>query len=217
VLGQADETGRRQVRVAVAPRPQADELVARALQDRVRPTALLTSDSLGMIDFLPRMTSHRRGLSSRLSHAGWGLAAALLALNLGVAIWRDVQTTQALQDRVAVQAPRMAQIAAARVELARLRAQASVHAAARIKDEPLRVLAALSRDLPADATLERFAWDGSSARVVGEGREGVDVAAALRRDPLFAEVHASDGEGVPAGSHFDLVLTVAAGTGQSKR
>lgn len=217
VLPQSDETGRRQIRVAVAPRVQAEELIASARRDGVRPTALLTSDSLGMIDFLPKMRSQHGALASRLARAGWGLAAALLVLNVGVAIWRDMQATQALEDQVTVEAPQMVQIVAARRQLAGLQAQAAVQAASRAKDDPLRVLAALSRALPADAALERLAWDGSSVRVVGAAREGVDVAEALRHDPLFADVHAFDNEGATAGSHFDLVLTVAAGPGQPKR
>jgi general secretion pathway protein L len=217
ILAQADETGRRQVRVAVAPRAQTDELLARALRDGIRPTALLVSDGVGLIDFLPKMGRRRSLAASRLALAGWTLVSALLALNLGVAIWRDVQATDALQDRVAVEAPRMAHIAAARNQLARLRAQSAAQAAARIKDDPLRVLAGLSRALPADATVDRLAWDGASVRVVGEARNGVDVAAALRRDPLFTEVHPSDGEGAAAGPQFDLTLTVAAAPGSGKR
>jgi len=217
VLGQADETGRRQIRLAVAPRAQADELLASARRDGIRPTALLTSDSLGMIDFLPKMGGQRGAFASRLSRVGWALALALLALNLGVAIWRDVQATDALQDRVAAEAPEMAHVAAARGELGRLQAQMSVQAASRAKSDPLRVLAALSRALPADATVDRLAWDGSSVRVVGEARDSEDVAAALRREPLFTDVHPSDSEGAPAGPHFDLVLTVAAGPGPPTR
>jgi len=217
IVGQADETGRRQIRVAVAPRVQVDELFARALQDGIRPKALVVSDGVGLIDFLPKMNERRSVAASRLTLAAWALVAALSALNLGVAIWRDVQTTDALQSRVAVEAPRMAHIAAARSELARLRTQAAAQAAARMKDDPLRVLAGLSRALPADASVQRLAWDGSTVRVVGEAQSGVDVAAALRRDPLFTDVHPSDGEGTPSGPQFDLTMTVAAAPGLSKR
>jgi hypothetical protein len=225
VLKPTDPQGRRQIHVAVAPRREVEDIVAKAIQDGVRPKALLARDGLGLIDqglidFLPKMRRQSSLVSRRLRLArltGWALAAALLALNLGVAVWRDVQATQALQDQVSAQAPLMARIKAARGELEQLRFESSHQTGARVKSDPLRVLAALSRSLPAQATVERFAWDGAAARVAGQTQEGVDVGAALRRDPLFADARAADGEQPSSGTHFDIVLTVSPGTGSPKR
>jgi hypothetical protein len=82
--------------------------------------------------------------------------------------------------------------------------------ARREAQQPLRLLATVGGVLPDKAWIQRFEWDGKSARLTGYAAPGVNVVSALKASGLFASVRASRAEAVAAletGRPFDLVLT----------
>ena len=215
VLPGVDAEGRRQVRLAVTPRTQADLFLADAQASGVEATAVVAADDGKIIDFLPVMRG--RGTGTKRGSFVWGMVAMLLASNLAAAIWRDVQATDTLREAVATQEPVVARIEATRRQMRALQQQATEHAIARAKGEPLRVLDALSQALPKEAWAQRLSWDGASVRLVGQQQENVDVIGALRHNPLFTSVHSSDAAAPPSVAGFDVVADVATPTLPKKR
>jgi general secretion pathway protein L len=204
----AEPGGRRHALLAVAPRPQADLAVTEAQAAGIDPVAVIAPNPDGEpFDFLPAMRAAgamggRSGTTTWL----WAAVAVLLALNIGLAIWRDARSLAKLDAMLAVQQPVVDRIH--QLQKAAHENSAQMRREARAAGEPLRVLKALSEGLPQDAWVQRMSWDGASVRIVGLRHEGVDVVAALRREPLFSNVRETDPSSTSEGA-FDVVADVS--------
>jgi hypothetical protein len=112
-------------------------------------------------------------------------------------VWRDVEDVAALADAVAIEgaAARTAIQLAGRVEAEDSRRRALV--ARRTAHDPIALLDALSRSLPAGAWVQRLSDDGSTINLSGYARAGTDPVAALRSSPLFGRVTAGDAGAAP--------------------
>jgi hypothetical protein len=210
IAPKAEGADQRQVRLAVAPRTVADACLELAALEGVEPLALIADTAEGPIDFLPAVRQRNGGgaTTPRLEHPiAWGLVAALLAANVALAVWRDVQATNTIQGLVATQAPVVQRVQLASRRVAQLQADAAAQAGARRRGEPLRILEAASAALPDGAWVQRLSWDGQELRLTGQAKPGVDVLAGLKRAPLLADAHAIDAAStaVPA---FDVAARI---------
>jgi Tfp pilus assembly protein PilN len=77
----------------------------------------------------------------------------------------------------------------------------------RKSNDPLGILAETTRVLPDQIWVQRLSWDGTRLRLAGFKPGTMDVVAALRHSPMFAEVH-STATDMPAqsatGQPFDV-------------
>ncbi|WP_174300548.1 PilN domain-containing protein [Caulobacter sp. S45] len=198
------------LRLAVIPRERADAALAEARAAGLDVAALLAPgrDAAGF-NLLPAVVAAgvRQGADWRKASM-WIAVAALLALNVAVAIWRDVGEVSRLQAQVATQQPVVDRVRRLRHEAQGLRLEAKARMQALADGEPLRVIDALSRALPDEAYAQRLAWDGLSVRLAGTRRNGVDVIAALRREPLFTDVRAIDAAAPSGDPAFDVTAQV---------
>ena len=115
VLERNRETGRQRVLLGILPRASATEILARVRNAGVEPLTLAAQPAGGGLkdashfDFLAVMQdSPDEARAQRRLLLWWGGVAALVAANLFIAIYRDTDKTQALQNAVDVQQGRVA-------------------------------------------------------------------------------------------------------------
>lgn len=144
----------------------------------------------------------------------WAAVAVLVLINIGTAVLRDQQQVDRLQALVDAQAPALG--AVRRIEdrvIGNARLVGALNAR-RAAHQPLRLLATVGGALPEKAWIQRFEWDGKSARLTGYAAPGINVVSALKASGLFASVRASRAETVAeteTGRPFDLVLVPRGG------
>ena len=121
----------------------------------------------------------------------WAVVGLAFLLNLAVLIGLDVQQLDQVRTLVDEhgQTAQTARLLRARVINEAARRQDL--AARRSAQNPLPVLAETARALPDSVWVQRLAWDGARLRIGGYKPGSVDVVAALRRSPMFAEVRSS--------------------------
>ena len=186
VIGRDEAHRRMSVEVAAIPRGAAENLAA-AIARMPRPCLAVYQDppergAVPPVDFLPAL--RRAGLvtgPASTAPALWLIVAFLFALNIGLLVWRDMASVDALAEIAAQQTP--AVNAARRIE-ARIsgfdRQVLSVRKH-RQTGEPLAVLSRVGIALPPGVWLQRFTWADGSLRLAGYRPALTDVSAALRR------------------------------------
>jgi hypothetical protein len=140
----------------------------------------------------------------------WCIAVGLLAINVGLALFRDYRDIADLREIMQSQSQtaQLARQIQKRVVSEQLRRENL--ALLRQRQEPLRVLDILSKSLPDDAAVERFEWDGTSVRLTGYKKGSTDLQSVLGRVPEIASVRSNGSELPPQmelGQPFDLRLT----------
>jgi general secretion pathway protein L len=192
----AGASGARPVLVGVTPRAIADAALADARAVGLEPSALIAAGEAGQtLDFLPAMRrAGALGPGRRTAKLWWAVVAVLLAANVGGGVWRDCRGLAELQAAVAAQRPQVQRVAALRASLLAEAQRRRVLAAALADDEPLRALDAASRALPDAAWVQRAAFTATSIRLAGFHPPGLDVVAALRRDPRFTQVQSASSD-----------------------
>jgi len=203
--------------VAILPRALMARAIGAAELAQLLPTkmVLLPAGAGGVrFDFTP-VAREQGMLPARSSPAlfWWGLVGAAFLLNLVVLIVRDQQSVDRLAALVEAQAPA---VTAARTIATRARQfelNAHLLAGERRSHDALGALGSVSAALPPGAWVQRYAWSGRTVRLTGYKRQGVDVLAALRRDPRFANARSANSDviaEIPAGQPFDVTATVKA-------
>ncbi len=207
------------VRIACLPIEQARRIMA-GLADKglaldklilSRPEAVRDAD----IDFTPALVD--AGLIKRrisAAFAWWMLAAFLFAMNIGLLVVRDVQLTQQLALLVESQQPAVQAARSIARRISNNQALASQVANRRVQQDGVAALATITAAMPAQAWVQRYAWDGQTIRLTGYKREGVDVLGALRKSPLLANVRSTNADAIaelPTGQPFDLTAEVRLG------
>lgn len=189
-------------------RESVTELLA-MLHDRgIVPTALLVEGTPVRVDFLPaakNLELYTNKPPSRL--VWWSIAGLLLVLNLVTLVWRDVDKVDRLQSIVDERRPLAmgARRAAQRLEARTMLVRQAIKR--RRESDPLVQLAIVSRVLPEDAWVQRFAWDGQTLRIAGYRRTSGDLVKAFRDTGLFEEVRNTGSEvqaALPIGQPFDI-------------
>ena len=198
----AGPLAKRPVLVGVVSRAVADLAVVEARAAGVEPSGLIAAAEGGaVLDFLPAMRSAGAlGRGRRGAGLWWTAVAALVALNVGCWIWRDSRSLSDLQAAVAAQQPQVQRVAALRASLTAETQRRRALVAALAADEPLRALDAVSRALPDQAWVQRATFAPASIRLAGYHTPGVDVLAALKREPLLANVQRVSSEGAASDS-----------------
>ncbi len=208
--------GRQTVLVGVLPREAAARQLEAARGDGLSPRALSVAvaedGSEGApgarFDFLPAV----RRAAGEATGGGparywWIAAGALLAINLGVLVGRDMLAVSKLQGAVAGQRGAVDAVQALRRRVEAENTQRRDLVARGTRNDPLRMLAALTAAVPAGAWVQHLEWNGQTLRVVGAKTPEVDMFAALRGSPAFTNPRAGGAE-APArpgpGQPFDI-------------
>jgi len=212
VIERFAQTGRMAVELAALPRPAAQALadaIATAPRAPVQVWAA-TPDAAtdAPVDLLPAL--RRAGLMAgdgRTATTAWAVVGFLFALNIGVLVWRDAASVDALAAVVDQQA---GAVGVAHRVIGRMRAQDRLVAGAltaRRTREPLTIMAQVAHALPKGSWLRKFNWSGETIRISGFHPHGADVAGTLRRDGFAVIRYGDAGEApTPLGGPFDATL-----------
>lgn len=212
VVARDDQIGRMAVELAALPRASAKVLadaIAAAPRAPMRVyTKMPDADGDEPLDLLPAL--HRARLvagEGRNAATAWAILGFLFALNIGVLVWRDVASVDALS--VVVDQQDSAVGVAHRV-IDRMHAQNSLIAgvlAARHTREPLAMIGHVANALPKGCWLSKFTWTADTIRLSGFHPHDADVAGALRRAGLPVIRYSDAGEApTPLGEPFEATL-----------
>ena len=202
--------------VGALPLERAQRIAEQLAEAELAPRRIGPLDAAGerlAFDLAPAMRA--AGLlppRQRVAPFWWGAVAALVLLNIGVAVLQDQRQVNRAQELVDAQAPALGVVR--RIE-DRLRDNAGMVtnlAAKREQQQPLRVLARLSAVMPQASWIQHFEWDGKQIRVSGYAAKGVNVIAAIKASGVFAKVRASRSEALAetaAGAPFDFSAALA--------
>jgi general secretion pathway protein L len=205
--------GRRTAVLAVIPRAAAELAIEHARTSGLEPHELGISRPDGLeatLDFLPQTQGASQPRRGRL--LVWALIALLAVANLALAILRDEASLSRLRSQAEAEQPTLQAAVRLRRQVMEEDARRQRIVLARRRKEPLRVIDAATRALPNGAWVQRMSWDGQALRLIGYKQEGVDVAAALRTSPVFANVRNSTVEVAGqsgAGQPFDVTADAA--------
>ena len=210
--GAVTTDGKADVAIAALPKAQVKAVYAAATEAGLSPRAIGIADSDEAslrFDFLPGLAEDGFATQARSGASfWWWLLAALFAFNVGVLIFRDVQSVSQLAALVESQQPTAN---AARRLAQRIAGEEGLRAellARRERDNALAALAFATRVVPADVWIQRYSWNGETLRLSGYKQGNVDVVAALRKSGGFSSVRASTSDVAAesvTGQPFDVI------------
>jgi Tfp pilus assembly protein PilN len=139
----------------------------------------------------------------------WVAVAALVLINLGVLIGRDMLDVSRLRAAVDDQRGAVDAALALRRRVEKESAQRQDLIVRGGRNEPLRMLSALTAAIPPGAWVQHLEWNGQTLRVIGFKSGDVDMAAALKGSPAFTNPRAAtfDAASRPGGAQpFDVTV-----------
>lgn len=215
-VGRVEATGQQKVRLAAASRATIHQAIEDATRHGLAVQAVgvdLADDGSEIaFDFVPLLEA-REQTTTTVSPAQfwWSVAAALLLVNLGVAILLDSNALGNLRQQADAARPGVSAAQTIQRRVAREGQRRSELIRARAIHEPLRPLEIISQALPAGAWVQHYSWNGELVRLTGYRQEGVDVLTALRRAPnvlvarnTTTDIPAKQGTSLP----FDISITL---------
>jgi hypothetical protein len=190
IIHRGDAERGQRVRLGILQRAQAARLLSQARDAGYTPSALAVrpSDGEGLpcFDFLPRVLEATGETGDhRLRLYAWLGAAVLIILNLAVLVGRDMADVTRLNSMVEAQRPVVGAVMRLRHRLEAEDARRRDLVALGQRNEPLKMLGALTDTLPAGAWVQHLEWNGQTLHLVGYRRQDIDLPAALRRSGVF--------------------------------
>ena len=186
--------GTLQARIAALPKAQLLGWYQTARDFGLAPRAIGIANENGEtmeFDFLPALVADGQAIKNSGAQHWWILVAALFFANVGLMVWKDVQSVARLQALVDVQQPLVSAARKLSLRLTREDATRSELIETRQQDNALSALAFVTRSMPAGAWVQRYSWNGEVLRISGYKQDKVDVLNALRKTGAFASVRAS--------------------------
>ena len=210
----ADQAGRRPASLAVVSREAADAALAQARAAGLEPLALGLAGAEGFetaLDFLPQAAGPT-AVGGRGRRWIWGAVALLALANLLAAVLKDEASVGALREQARAGRPALQAAMALRRQVMDEDARRQRILEAHGGRDPRLAIAAATRALPDGAWVQRLSWNGRALRLAGYRQEGVDVLAALRASPAFAQVRNSTADTparLAAGDPFDVTADLS--------
>ncbi len=180
--------------IAALPKVMLQDIYNAARAHGLAPLAIGVADGDDRLrfDFMPALASDGVGVAPRSGFAfWWGLVALLFVLNIGILIFRDMQSVSRVAALVETQAPAASAARRIALQIAREDGVRAELIARRDENNALSALGRATTLVPAGAWVQRYSWNGDLLRVTGYKQANVDVAAALRKSGAFNTVRAS--------------------------
>jgi general secretion pathway protein L len=187
--GESDREGRRRLRLAVILREQAHAALeqARALGLEVERLGVETENGDVDVDFMVPIRAEQGGARDLRRPIWWSACAGLVALNVATAVFMDIRDVRRLEAAVAAEQPKVAAAGKLRQAVANGQRMRLDVLSRRSRNEPLRIIDALSKVLPDGQWVHRLEWNGRAVRIAGFKTQGFDVPAALRQTPALTD------------------------------
>ena len=186
--------GTRGARIAALPKSQLIGWYQTAIEHGLAPRAIGIAHESGKsieFDFLPALVADGEAIKNSGVQRWWILVGLLFFANVGLMVWKDVQSVSRLQALVDVQQPLVAASRKLNLRLTSEDTMRSELIETRRRDNALAALAFVTRSMPAGAWVQRYSWNGEVLRISGYKQDKVDVLNALRKTGAFASVRAS--------------------------
>ena len=188
--------GRQWVLLGVTPRETAARCLEAARAAGFDPVAMGAAGGDGAagyrFNFLPALkASLGETDGGRVLRYWWIAAAILFVLNLGALVARDMLDISRLHAAVDDQQTAVSAASQLRHRVQGEEVQRAALLARQMQSDPLHVIDALTRALPASAWVQRLEWNGQTLRIVGYKTGEGDVPAALRASPMFINPRAA--------------------------
>jgi hypothetical protein len=194
------------VRLGVIRREAVDAALARAERFGLTPLGLGAMDGDRLrFDFLRDVRGRR---PQRRAALLWAAAGVLAAVNVGVAVWKDMDDVAFVRQAVELQKPSAALAVKLRARVERENAARRDLIARRDWGEPLRLEDAATRAFPAPQWIDRLEWNGRSLRLAGLRDPRFDVLAAVQAQPTLGVPRTLSNGQAAAGvgkAPFDLI------------
>jgi general secretion pathway protein L len=200
----APEPGAERVtaRLAVIRRADAEATIERARRFGVRPKRLGIADEPGRLrfDFMPsiRAAAGRVGQTDRAPLLWWSAVAIGIALNIGALVLKDALDVAQLKRIVDLQQPSVSLAFKLRQRVDQETRARQILLTRHARNDPLRLLDAVTRALPAPQSLSRLEWNGHSVRLVGYRDPHFDVLAALETSKMVTRPRSASTAETPA-------------------
>jgi hypothetical protein len=195
VLARGEATdGSVDAEIAALPKATLHTIYNGARAHGLAPRAIGVVDNENALrfDFMPALASDGIGAAPQSGlRFWWGLVALLFVLNIGILIFRDMQSVSRVAALVETQAPAASAARRIALRIAREDGVRSELIARRNDNDALAALALATKVMPAGAWVQRYSWNGNLLRLAGYKQANVDVAAALRKSGVFNAVRAS--------------------------
>lgn len=216
VVGRDDVRRRQSLVLGVIQRETAATALEKARAAGLAPAALGAAEPGGegrRFDFLPAV---RHALGDRTPQSRlplfWAITLGFLVLNVAVLVMRDSADVAAMQKVVDAQKPAVDAAERIRSRVDTETARRTALLARRTQSEPLRLINAVTTLMPAGAWVQHLEANGKSVRVVGYKPPSVDLMAAFRASPLFANPRSQTVDVSAPGANgtqpFDIVVDV---------
>lgn len=191
IAERGDGAGVQRVDVAIVAQQTVAELLERARRDGLAPVALAAAapspEAPPRFDFLPQAlegAAPRAGMNVR--RYLWAAVIALILLNIGILVGRDMISVSRLRDAVEAQRPGVEAVQRLRRRVQTEEVNRRALIARGQQNDPLRVLNLLTQAIPRSAFIQRMEWNGHTLHITGFKRDDTDMAAAVRGSGAFA-------------------------------
>jgi len=200
IIQRDPQSERQQILLGVLPRATVSDAMARAASYDLVPAAIGAVGDAGSnihFDFLP---SARRALGAGQTRIPywWAAVGVLVLANIGLLAFRDSADLATLQQNVDSQ--RLTVDVALRLR-GKVDAEATRRAAIlerKARNNPLRVLDAVTKALPANAWTQHFEWNGQTVRITGYRNGPADLLGPLEASNVLHNARALDADVQPA-------------------
>jgi general secretion pathway protein L len=138
----------------------------------------------------------------------WSAVAVLAAINVAVAMWKDMDDVAALRRAVDLQRPTVELATKLRARVEKETADRRALLARRDWNEPMRIEDAATRAFPAPQWIERMEWNGRTVRLAGFRDPNFNVLSAIATQPVLGAPRTLS-NGAPGGAgakvSFDVI------------
>ena len=190
VIDRDSADGKQTVLLGVLPRQSATRWLEAARAEGLSPSVLgaaIAEDSPAYrFDFLPAVRAAAgESDGARVLRYWWAAVGALIIANIAVLVVRDMVDVSRLRQAVDEQRGATEAAAQLRRRVQNEESQRRDLIARQAQNDPLHILDALTRAIPAAAWVQRLEWNGQTVRIVGLKTGEVDLLAALRASPAL--------------------------------
>jgi general secretion pathway protein L len=194
IVARDQETGRQQVTLGVALRTSVEAFLDNMRAHSLEPAAIGVASRRGFsdhdFDFLAAMREANGGdAAQRRSLYWWVGAATLLAVNLALMTYRDLNSLDQLRQTVETQQGPVGVAQRTRERVDREAARRAALLQSKSQNAPLPVLDAVTQAMPQDAWVRRFEWNGRTVHITGSRRTSTDIIARLEASPVLRNAH----------------------------
>lgn len=195
VLDRDAGAGAQRVLIGILPRAAAERALEQARVAGLVPVALAAGAEDGSaahrFDFLPAVRAAAGETAGGAARRYWWAAAlALLVVNIAALVGRDILDVSRLHRTVAAQHGAVSAALQLRHRVESEDAQRRELVARGQRNDPLRMLDAVTLAVPPAAWVQRLEWNGQALRIVGFKSAEVDMPAAIRGSPAFTNPRA---------------------------